>query len=252
MGQIRWDFRGKKAIITGGSRGIGRAIVRKLAIAGAEVIFIYNKNRDEAFSLINELQEHNINKVTPIECDFLSMDNIQRVLTILKQEMNNKLDYLVNNAGIVRSNLVYRMSMDEWEDVIQVNLNAVFALTKGLLKPISRVKGNIINISSISGLVAGPGEANYAASKAAVIGFTNALAKEMAPLGVRVNAIAPGTTNTDMLKDIPQDDIRHVINEIPLKRLGTPEDVANLALFLLSDESSYITGETINVDGGVL
>ncbi len=242
---------GKTALITGASRGIGKAIARKFALEGA-AIAITNIVEDEEFTTtINEIRAHNVN----VKGYVSNASNLADSIRIVNEIVNDfgKIDILVNNAGITKDTLLMRMSEEQWDAVISVNLKSVFNLTKAVLQTMLKQKnGSIINMSSVVGLSGNAGQSNYAASKAGILGFTKSVAKELGSRNIRCNAIAPGFILTDMTEKLPPDIKTEWINKIPLKRGGTPEDVANTALFLASDMSSYISGQTIHVCGGML
>ncbi|MGB8489910.1 MAG: 3-oxoacyl-[acyl-carrier-protein] reductase [Bacteroidales bacterium] len=242
---------GKTALITGASRGIGKAIAQKFAQEGA-AIAITNIVEDEEFTTtINEIRAHNVN----IRGYVSNASNLADSLKVVNDIVNDfgKIDILVNNAGITKDTLLMRMSEDQWDAVISVNLKSVFNLTKAVLQTMLKQKnGSIINMSSVVGVSGNAGQSNYAASKAGILGFTKSVAKELGSRNIRCNAIAPGFILTEMTEKLPPDIKSEWINKIPLKRGGTPEDVANTALFLASDLSSYISGQTIHVCGGML
>jgi 3-oxoacyl-[acyl-carrier protein] reductase len=242
---------GKTALITGASRGIGKAIAHKFATEGASVA-ITNIAEDEDFiNTIDELSLLNI-KVKGYVSNVSGFEDSQRVINEILKDFD-KIDILVNNAGITRDTLLMRMTEDQWDAVISVNLKSVFNLTKAVLQTmLKQRKGSIINMSSVVGVSGNAGQSNYSASKAGILGFTKSVAKELGSRNIRCNAIAPGFILTEMTENLPPDIKSEWINKIPLKRGGTPEDVANTALFLASDLSSYITGQTIHVCGGML
>ncbi len=242
---------GKTALITGASRGIGKAIAHKFAKEGASIA-ITNIAEDEDFiNTIDELSLLNI-KVKGYVSNASSFEDSQRVINEILKDFD-KIDILVNNAGITRDTLLMRMTEDQWDAVISVNLKSVFNLTKAVLQTmLKQRKGSIINMSSVVGVSGNAGQSNYSASKAGILGFTKSVAKELGSRNIRCNAIAPGFILTEMTENLPPDIKSEWINKIPLKRGGTPEDVANTALFLASDLSSYISGQTIHVCGGML
>lgn len=242
---------GKTALITGASRGIGKAIARKFAMEGASVA-ITNIAEDEAFiNTIDEIKAHNVT-IKGYISNAASFEDSQRVVNEIINDFG-KIDILVNNAGITKDTLLMRMSEDQWDAVIAVNLKSVFNLTKAVLQSMLKQKsGSIINMSSVVGVSGNAGQSNYSASKAGILGFTKSVAKELGSRNIRCNAIAPGFILTEMTENLLPDIKSEWINKIPLKRGGTPEDVANTALFLASDLSSYISGQTIHVCGGML
>jgi 3-oxoacyl-[acyl-carrier protein] reductase len=242
---------GKTALITGASRGIGKAIAQKFANEGASIA-ITNIFEDEEFiNTVDEIKVHNA-KVKGYVSNASNFEDSQKVVNEIVNDFG-KIDILVNNAGITKDALLMRMSEDQWDAVIQVNLKSVFNLTKAVLQTMLKQKsGSIINMSSVVGVAGNSGQSNYSASKAGILGFTKSVAKELGSRNIRCNAIAPGFILTDMTENLPPDVKSEWISRIPLKRGGTPEDVANTALFLASDLSSYISGQTIHVCGGML
>ena len=243
-------LKGKNAIVTGGSRGIGKAIALELAQNGASIIINYTSNKEAAEKTVKEIQQLGV-KALAICCDVRDADAIKKMIDRIEEDFDT-IDILVNNAGITRDNLLLRMKEEEWQQVMDVNLKGVFLCTKAVIrKMIKQKQGRIINISSVVGVTGNAGQANYSASKAGVIGFTKSIAREVSTKGINVNAVAPGFIDTDMTAILSEDIKENLLNNIPLKRFGKPEDVANLVVFLSSDKSNYITGEVINVDGGM-
>ena len=242
---------GKTALITGASRGIGKAIALRFALEGA-LIAITNISEDEDFiNTIDEIRAHNVT-IKGYISNASSFEDSQRVINEIINDFG-KIDVLVNNAGITKDTLLMRMTEEQWDAVISVNLKSVFNLTKAVLQSMLKQKnGSIINMSSVVGVSGNAGQSNYSASKAGILGFTKSVAKELGSRNIRCNAIAPGFILTEMTEKLPPDIKSDWINKIPLKRGGTPEDVANTALFLASDLSSYISGQTIHVCGGML
>ena len=239
---------GKVAIITGAARGIGKAIAQKFAENHANLALISRSER--VLEVADELRELGV-KVFGYQLDVSDFDKCQQVGKQIIEEFG-RVDILVNNAGITRDSLLLRMSEQDWDEVIKVNLKSVFNMTKAVMSQMIRQRsGSIINMSSVVGRGGNAGQANYSASKAGIIGFTKSLAKELGARNIRSNAIAPGFIETDMTKALPEEVRKNWIQTIPLRRVGTPEDVANVALFLASDLSSYITGQVINVCGGI-
>ncbi len=241
---------GKVAIITGAARGIGRAIAEKYAQEGAQLALMDIVIADDAKNFEKELNDKGI------KAKFYQLDvsNFEQCQDVVKQVIEDfgRVDILVNNAGITRDNLLLRMSEKEWDAVINVNLKSAFNMTKAVLQTMMRQRsGSIINMSSIVGVSGNAGQANYSASKAGMIGFTKSVAKELGSRNIRCNAIAPGFIDTEMTKKLPEDVRKEWTKNIPLRRPGTPEDVANVALFLASDLSSYVSGQVINVCGGL-
>ncbi|MBW6500575.1 MAG: 3-oxoacyl-[acyl-carrier-protein] reductase [Bacteroidales bacterium] len=242
---------GKTALITGASRGIGKAIAHKFALHGADIA-ITNIAEDEEFeAAIAEIKALDV-KVKGYVSNAASFADSARIATEVLNDFG-RLDILVNNAGITKDTLLMRMSEEQWDSVIAVNLKSVFNLTKAVMQIMLKQKsGSIINMSSVVGVSGNAGQSNYSASKAGIIGFTKSVAKELGSRNIRCNAIAPGFIITEMTEKLPPDIKNEWINKIPLKRGGTPDDVADTALFLASDLSSYITGQTIQVCGGML
>jgi 3-oxoacyl-[acyl-carrier protein] reductase len=242
---------GKTALITGASRGIGKAIARKFASEGASIAITNIVEDEEFINTINEIRAHNV-KIKGYVSNAAGFEDSQKVVNEIINDFG-KIDILVNNAGITRDTLLMRMSEDQWDSVISINLKSVFNLTKAIMQTMLKQKrGSIINMSSVVGISGNTGQSNYSASKAGILGFTKSVAKELGSRNIRCNAIAPGFILTEMTENLPADIKSDWISKIPLKRGGTPEDVANTALFLASDLSSYITGQTIHVCGGML
>lgn len=242
---------GKVAIITGASRGIGKGIAEMFAAHGANVAFTYVSSDDKARALELELNTFG-GRSKGFKSDAADFDAAQKLVDAVLEEFGN-IDVLINNAGITRDTLLMRMSEDQWDDVMRVNLKSAFNLTKAVLKPMLKArKGSIVNMSSVVGVKGNAGQANYAASKAGIIGFTKSVAAELGSRNIRCNAIAPGFIETEMTGALDEKVVQEWREAIPLKRGGTTEDVANLTLFLASDMSAYITGQVINVDGGML
>jgi 3-oxoacyl-[acyl-carrier protein] reductase len=242
---------GKTALITGASRGIGKAIARKFAAEGASIAVTNIVEDDEFLDTINVIRSENA-EVKGYISNAASFEDSQKVVNEIINDFG-KIDILVNNAGITKDTLLMRMSEDQWDSVISVNLKSVFNLTRAVVQTmLKQKKGSIINMSSVVGVSGNAGQSNYSASKAGIIGFTKSVAKELGSRNIRCNAIAPGFIITEMTEKLPPDIKSDWISKIPLKRGGTPEDVADTALFLASDLSSYITGQTIHVCGGML
>jgi len=242
---------GKTALITGASRGIGKAIAHRFALEGSDIAITNIVDDEEFKTTIKELEALGV-KAKGYVSNAASFEDSQRVINEVVKDFS-KIDILVNNAGITRDTLLMRMTEDQWDSVIAVNLKSVFNLTKAVLMTMIKQKsGSIINMSSVVGVSGNAGQSNYAASKAGILGFTKSVAKEVGSRNIRCNAIAPGFILTEMTEKLPEDVKNDWANKIPLKRGGTPEDVANTALFLASDLSSYVTGQTIHVCGGML
>ncbi|MFH1767901.1 MAG: 3-oxoacyl-[acyl-carrier-protein] reductase [Candidatus Omnitrophota bacterium] len=245
------ELQGKNAIITGGSRGIGRACCLAFAQAGANVIFTYNKNKDEADKLEKELKPIGV-KTFSFQLDVKNADRC-RELVEKTLEKFKRLDILLNNAGIVKDKALMMMMPEDWKDVIDTNLGGVFNLTRASIVTFLKQKsGCIINMSSVSGLTGVARQTNYSASKAGIIGFSKSLAKEVAAYGVRVNVVCPGYIETDMVDALKPELKKEFLNYIPVKRFGKPREVADLCVFLASEKAAYITGEVIKVDGGLV
>jgi 3-oxoacyl-[acyl-carrier protein] reductase len=242
---------GKVALVTGASKGIGRAIAEKLVEMGAQVAFTYLSSVEKGQALEQELTA-NGGKAKGFRSDASDMAQADKLIEDVVAEFG-KIDILVNNAGITRDGLLMRMTEDQWDAVINTNLKSVFALTKGATKHMMRAKsGSIINITSVVGIKGNAGQANYAASKSGIIGFTKSVALELGSRNIRCNAVAPGFIETEMTGELDQKVVDEWRKAIPLKRGGTPEDVANAVAFLASDQSSYISGQVLQVDGGML
>ena len=242
---------GKVAIITGASRGIGKAIALKFIEEGATVAFSYLSSEEKAKELEADLTA-NGGKAKGFKSNAADFDEAQKMADTVMAEFG-QIDILVNNAGITKDNLLLRMSQEDWDAVINVNLKSVFNLTKAVLKPMLKARqGSIINMSSVVGVSGNAGQANYAASKAGMLGFTKSVAQEIGSRNIRCNAIAPGFIETEMTAKLDESVVQGWRDGIPLKRGGTPEDIANTTMFLASDLSAYITGQTINVCGGML
>lgn len=241
----------KVALITGGSRGIGTAIVRKFAEEGAKIAFTYRSSADSALALVEELSAKGVD-IKAYPSDAASYTDCETLIQSVLADFGGRINVLVNNAGITKDNLLMRMSEEQWDAVIDVNLKSIFNLTKHSLRTFLKQRGgSIINITSVVGIGGNAGQSNYAASKAGIIGFTKSVAKEVGSRGIRCNAIAPGFIQTEMT-DVLNDDIKAaLLNSIALKRLGQSEEIANACLFLASDLSDYVTGQTLVVDGGM-
>ena len=240
----------KKVMITGGSRGIGRAMAIAMAQAGADVAVIYNGNKEAADKVCEEIRAMG-RQAAAFKCDVGNFEEAGKTVQAVNKELGG-LDVLVNNAGITKDGLIFTLKEDDFDRVIETNLKGAFNTIKHAAKIMMKNrKGTIINITSVSGMMGNPGQANYAAAKAGMIGLTKTVAKELATRGITCNAIAPGfvaTEMTDKLSDEVKDSIDSVV---PLKRMAQPEDIANAAVFLASDKASYITGEVLKVDGGL-
>jgi 3-oxoacyl-[acyl-carrier protein] reductase len=242
---------GKVAIITGASRGIGKGIAEAFVAQGATVAFSYVSSDDKAKALELELSK-GTGVAKGFKSDAADFDQAQALVDAVVEEFG-RVDILVNNAGITRDNLLMRMTEEAWDDVIRINLKSVFNLTKAVMRTMLKQRsGSIINMSSVVGVGGNAGQSNYSASKAGILGFTKSVAQELGSRSIRCNAIAPGFIETEMTDALDEATVQGWRDSIPLKRGGTTEDVANLTLFLASDMSAYITGQVINVDGGML
>ncbi|MCP4440491.1 MAG: 3-oxoacyl-[acyl-carrier-protein] reductase [Aureispira sp.] len=240
----------KVALITGGSRGIGAAIVQKLAEQGANVAFTYRSSTEQANAVVESASKHGTT-VKAYASDASSFEQTQELIKQVSADFG-QIDVLVNNAGITRDNLLLRMSETQWDEVMNTNLKSLFNFTKGIMRPMLRARGgSIINITSIVGIKGNPGQSNYAASKAGIIGFTKSIAHEMGSRNIRCNAIAPGFIATDMTDELDEELKNKMVEATALRRFGNSEEIANVVLFLASDLSSYVTGETLTVSGGM-
>jgi 3-oxoacyl-[acyl-carrier protein] reductase len=241
---------GKTALVTGGSRGIGRAIVQTLAREGAKVAFVYASNAAAADSLVAELTGQG-KTVVAYQCDVKNKDACDAVVAKVVEAWG-KVDILVNNAGIIRDTLLAMMTAEQWQEVIDTNLTSVYNFCNAVTRPMmSARKGRIVNMSSVAAEFGNKGQANYAASKGGIDGFTKCIATELASRGITVNAIAPGFIETDMTEAVRNAAEAEIKKRIPARRLGKPEDIAEAVLFLASDQASYITGQVLRVDGGL-
>lgn len=242
---------GKTAIITGGSRGIGKGIVEVFANHGANVAFTYSSSAEAANAIADEVSKMGV-KAKAYQSNAASFEDAQ---TLIKDVMEDfgAIDVVINNAGITKDNLLMRMSEEDFDQVMEVNMKSVFNMTKAVMRPmLKQRKGSIINMSSVVGVKGNAGQTNYAASKAGILGFTKSVALELGSRDIRCNAIAPGFIETEMTGKLDDATVQSWRDAIPLKRGGSPEDIANACVFLASDLSSYITGQVLNVDGGML
>ena len=240
----------KVALITGGSRGIGEAIAKRYAEQGASVAFTYRSSEERAKKIETELQAMGV-KAKGYKSDASSYEQAEVLVKDVLEEFG-KIDILINNAGITRDNLMLRMSEEQWDQVIETNLKSVFNLTKQVIRPMMKNRsGSIINMSSVVGVFGNAGQANYAASKAGMIGFSKSIAKEIGSRGIRCNSVAPGFIETDMTDELNEKTKEAFLASIPMKRLGAPNEVADVCVFLGSDMSKYVSGQTISVCGAL-
>lgn len=242
------DLKNLSFFVTGGSRGIGRAIVQLLAQSGARVAFSYASSEASAQQVLETLPGEG-HFIVPLKLE--DPQSIEQAVETVLSRMP-QLSGLVNNAGLTRDNLMLRMKLQDWDDVINSNLRGTFLVTQGFLKSFVKARqGSIVNVASVIGRMGNAGQANYAASKAGLIGFSKSLAREIGSRGIRVNCVAPGFIKTDMTKDLPEAVQQQLLQQVPLGYLAEPEDVAHAVKFLLSPESRYITGHTLDVNGGM-
>ncbi|MCA1053479.1 3-oxoacyl-[acyl-carrier-protein] reductase [Rossellomorea aquimaris] len=242
---------GKVALVTGASRGIGKEIALELAREGAKVVVNYSGSEAKANEVVDEIKSLGSEAIA-FQCNVADGESVQSMVKETISQFGS-LDILVNNAGITKDNLLMRMKENEWDDVININLKGVFLCTKAATRQMMKQRsGRIINISSIVGVSGNPGQANYVAAKSGVIGLTKTAAKELAPRGITVNAIAPGFISTDMTDQLPEDVRNEMLKQIPLNRFGDPKDIAKVVGFIASDSSSYMTGQTLHIDGGMV
>ena len=247
---MKENWKDKLVLITGGSKGIGKAIVEKFYKNGARIAFTYNSNKEAAFKIIKQLNGTS-DRIKAYPVNIKDFDQTANLIDQIESEMG-EIYALINNAGITKDRLFFRMDQQDWHNVIDTNLHGVFNMTKSLsAKMIRRGAGKIVNVSSVSGLKGSEGQSNYACSKAAVISLTKTWAREFAPFNIQVNAVAPGFIATEMVEAMPESAKKKINNMVPLKRLGNPEEVAESVAFLTSDSSRYITGHTLVIDGGL-
>jgi 3-oxoacyl-[acyl-carrier protein] reductase len=244
-------FEGKAAIVTGASRGIGRAIAIRLAQEGASVVVNYHANAEAAEQVAAHIQSVGAQSVV-VRADVAQVEDANRLVESALSSFS-RIDVLINNAGITRDQLIMRMSDDDWEAVLDTNLKSAFLVTRAALRPMLRQRyGRIVNITSISGIMGNAGQANYSASKAGLIGLTRSIAREVASRSITCNAVAAGVIDTEIWAGVPEAAIQALLGMVPLGRKGTPEDIAEAVAFLASDASAYITGQVLNVDGGLV
>ena len=244
-----FSLKNKVAVVTGASRGIGKSITETLAKAGAHVVCA-SRTKNDLDSLVNSLNGQGLS-TSYFSCDVSRFEDFKSLIDDTVSN-HDSIDILINNAGITKDTLIMRMTENDWDTVIDINLKGVFNGIKCVTRQMMKQKyGRIINISSIVGLIGNPGQVNYAASKAGIIGLSKATAKELASRNITVNTIAPGYISTEMSDAIEEKTKENLLNQIPLGRIGSPEDIANMALYLASDQAGYITGQTIAIDGGM-
>ncbi|MEK4494111.1 3-oxoacyl-[acyl-carrier-protein] reductase [Ureibacillus sp. FSL W8-0352] len=241
---------GKTAVVTGASRGIGRAIALELAKEGANVVVNYSGSKEKADEVVEEILKIG-KKAIAVQANVADNESVQNLMKTALDEFGS-IDILVNNAGITRDNLLMRMKEEEWDEVIQTNLKGVFLCTKAVTRQMMKQRsGRIINIASVVGVTGNAGQANYTAAKAGVIGLTKTTSRELASRNILVNAVAPGFITTEMTDALPEDIKNSMLSQIPLAKLGKPEHVAKAVVFLASDDAEYITGQVLHVDGGI-
>lgn len=244
-------FEGKTAVVTGASRGIGRAVALRLASEGAKVVINYSGSREKAEAAAEEIRS-NGGEAIVFQANVSDAEQVKAMMDETIKQFGS-IDFLINNAGITRDNLLMRMKEDEWDDVLSINLKGVFLCTKAVTRQMMRQRaGRIINLASVVGIAGNAGQANYVAAKAGVIGLTKTTAKELAARNILVNAIAPGFITTDMTDELGEEMKEQLLSTIPLGSLGSADDIAGAVSFLLSDDAKYITGQTLNVDGGMV
>lgn len=244
-------LKNKNAVVTGATRGIGREIAFTLAENGANVAINYRTLNEDVERLVEELRSYGTN-IVAVKCDISNEEEVKNFIAESKEQLGS-IDILINNAGITKDGLLVRMSEKDFNDVLEVNLKGTFITTKEAASIMMRQRyGKIINISSVVGVVGNAGQCNYAASKAGVIGFSKSVARELSARNITVNVVAPGFINTDMTGVLPEKVKESMLQGIPLRRIGEPKDIANAVLFLASDLANYITGQVINVDGGMV
>jgi 3-oxoacyl-[acyl-carrier protein] reductase len=245
------DLTGKAALVTGGSRGIGRAVVIRLATQGADVAFSYRGNEEAARACTAEIEALG-RKALAVQADVRDPEGAESLVAQALEALG-KIDILVNNAGITRDDLIMRMGVDSWREVLETNLFGAFYATKAVMRPMLRARsGRIINMTSVAGIAGNAGQANYSSAKAGLIGLTKATAREIASRGITVNAVAPGFVTTELTETLPEPIKKGILDATPLGRFATPDEIANAVAFLASDEAAYITGHVLTVDGGLV
>jgi len=248
---VSLDLSGKIALVTGAGRGIGRSVALALGSAGAKVLVNYNSSEEAAREVVGAIESDG-GEAKAIKADVSKPEEVDAMVSTLVKEWG-RIDILVNNAGIARDNLMMRMSQEEWDAVMDTNLRSAYFCSRAVLRPMLRNRwGRIISISSVVGLTGNVGQANYAAAKAGLIGFTKSLAREVGSRNITANAVAPGFIQTDITAGLSDDIKAAALKNIPAEKFGEPEDVANVVLFLASDLAAYVTGQVVNVDGGMV
>lgn len=249
---MAYNFEEKVGIVTGGSRGIGESIVRRLVADGMKVYSTFNSNEEKARAIESEVNGSGKGSAIYTKLNVTSSSDLQNFVDSVLKE-SGKIDVLVNNAGITKDTLLMRMSESDWDSVLDTNLKSIFLLTKAVMRSMMSARsGSIINITSVVGQIGNAGQANYVASKAGLIGFTKSVAKELASRNILVNCVAPGYIATEMTSKLNEEQLKAFLEVIPLKRAAQPEEVASVVAFLCSSDAKYITGQTINVDGGMV
>ena len=245
------ELTGRIALVTGAGRGIGRSVALALASKGASVVIHYNESKDGAEKTANEIRDNGQNAMI-VQANIGVAEDVEAMITTVIDSWE-KIDVLVNNSGVIKDNLIIRMSEDDWDYVMNIDLKGVFLTTRLAARSMIKQRwGRIINIGSVVGLAGNPGQSNYAAAKAGLIGFTRSVAKELAARNITVNMVAPGYIVTDVTENLPDETKEYLTSMIPMKRRGQPEEIADAVAFLAGEKSTYITGQTLNVDGGIV